>query len=222
MKQKTILLTGGSRGIGEAIFNSLKKDYRIIAPTSKELDLSDNNSIDAYIKKNANLEVDIIINNAGINHPQWIEEISDDNLEKTIQINLIAPIRIVRGFVGNMKKNKWGRIVNTSSVFGVVARGKQVLYSASKHGINGVTKALALELAKDNILVNSVCPGFTKTDMVINNNTPEKIAQLEKDIPLGRLADPLEIASLVKFLISDENTYITGSCILIDGGFTSK
>lgn len=222
MKKRTVLLTGVSRGIGEAIYKKLNKDYVVIAPTRKELDLSDNNSIDLFVENNKKLEIDIIINNAGVNLPQWIEEISDDNLEKTIQINLIAPIRLVRGFVGNMKKNKWGRIINVSSIFGIVARGKQVLYSASKHGINGMTKALALELAQYNILVNSVCPGFTKTDMVINNNTPEKIAQLEKDIPLGRLAEPKEIANLVEFLISDKNTYITGSCIVVDGGFVSK
>ncbi len=222
MKKKTILLTGASRGIGKAIFNKLKKDYEIIAPTRKELDLSDNKSIDAFIKKNKNTKVEIIINNAGINFPQWIEEMSDENIENTIQINLVAPIRLIRGFVGNMKKNKWGRIVNISSAFGIVARGKQVLYAATKHGINGVTKALALELAKDNILVNSVCPGFTKTDLVVKKNSSEKIALLEKDIPLGRLAEPEEIASLVAFLISTDNTYMTGSSIIIDGGFVSK
>lgn len=220
--KKTVFLTGASRGIGKAIYNKLKKDYAIIAPSSKELNLLDNNSIDSYLKNNKNLKIDIIINNAGINLPQWIEEISDENLQNTIQINLIAPIRLIRGHVGNMKKNKWGRIVNISSVFGIVARGKQVLYSATKHGINGVTQALALELAKDNILVNSVCPGFTKTDLVVKNNTAEKIAVLEKDIPMGRLANPEEIANVVEFLISDKSSYITGSTILIDGGFTSK
>ena len=222
MKKRTVLLTGASRGMGAAIYKKLKKDYSVITPTRKELDLSDNVSIDAFIKKNKNTKVDIIINNAGINFPQWIEEMSDENIENTVQINLVAPIRLIRGFVGNMKENHWGRIINISSMFGTVARGKQVLYSATKHGINGVTKALALELAKDNILVNSVCPGFTKTDMVLKKNSPEKIALLEKDIPLGRLAEPSEIANLVKFLISDESSYITGSCILIDGGFTSR
>jgi 3-oxoacyl-[acyl-carrier protein] reductase len=222
MSKKIILLTGGSRGIGEAIYKTLKKDYIVIAPKRNELNLLDNKSIDSFIEKNKKLKVDIIINNAGINFPQWIEEISDKNLEETMQINLIAPIRIIRGFVGNMKKNRWGRIINISSVFGVVARGKQVLYSSTKHGLNGVTKALALELAKDNILVNSVCPGFTKTSMVVEKNTPEKIAILEKDIPLGRLAEPKEIVNLVEFLISNKNTYITGSCIVIDGGFTSR
>lgn len=222
MKKRTILLTGASRGIGNAIYKKLKNSYNMLSPTRKELDLSDNKSIDAFIKKNKNAKIDIIINNAGINFPQWIEDLSDENIENTIQINLVAPIRLIRGFVGNMKKNKWGRIINISSAFGIVARGKQTLYSATKHGINGVTKALALELAKDNILVNSVCPGFTKTDLVVKKNSPEKIAILEKDIPLGRLADPAEIANLVEFLVSDKNTYMTGSCVVIDGGFVSK
>jgi 3-oxoacyl-[acyl-carrier protein] reductase len=222
MKKKTVLLTGASRGIGEAIYKKLKKDYNVLIPTRKELDLSDNASIDAFIEKNKNTKVDIIINNAGINFPQWIEEMSDENIENTVQVNLIAPIRLIRGFVGNMKKNHWGRVVNISSAFGIVARGKQVLYSATKHGINGVTMALALELAKDNILVNSVCPGFAKTDLVVKKNTPEKIALLEKDIPLGRLAEPEEIANLVEFLVSDKNSYITGSSVVIDGGFICK
>ena len=220
--KKTILLTGASRGIGKAIFEKLEKDYTVIAPDREELDLADNQSIDAFIKKNKDLHIDIIINNAGINSPQWIEETDDDNIEKTLQVNLIAPIKIVRGFVGNMKQNKWGRIVNISSMFGVIARGKQTLYSSTKHGINGMTKALALELAKDNILVNAVCPGFTATDLVVKNNTQEKIEALENDIPLGRLGKPEEIANLVAFLISDEASYMTGSIIVIDGGYSDK
>ncbi len=222
MKKRTVLLTGASRGIGQSIYNLLEKDYEIIAPAREELDLSDNASIESFIKKNKSLKIDIIINNAGINSPQWIEEITDENLGNTIQINLVAPIRLIRGFVEYMKKNKYGRIINISSAFGIVARGKQVLYASTKHAINGVTKALALELAQYNILVNSVCPGFTKTDLVVKKNSPEKIVLLEKDIPLGRLAEPSEIANLVGFLASDKNTYMTGSCILIDGGFTSK
>jgi 3-oxoacyl-[acyl-carrier protein] reductase len=208
--------------MGEAIYKKLKSNYNIIAPARDELDLSENLSIDKFIEKNKDARVDIIINNAGINFPQWIGEMTDENIKDTMQINLIAPICLIRGFVGNMKKNRWGRIINISSMFGLVARGKQVLYSATKHGINGVTKALALELAKDNILVNSVCPGFTKTDLVLKTNSQEKITLLEKDIPLGRLAEPEEIANLVEFLVSDKNSYITGSCIVIDGGYICK
>lgn len=219
---RTVLITGASRGIGKAISDLLLKEkYKIICPTREELDLSDDKSIDAYIKKNKNLKIDILINNAGINFPQWIEEMDDKNIKDTIQINLIAPIKLSRAFVHTMKENNWGRIINMSSAFGIVARGKQVLYSSAKHGINGMTKALALELAQYNILVNSICPGFTNTDLV-NRNPIEKIHAIEEDIPLKRLADPKEIANLVSFLISDKNTYMTGALVVIDGGFSIK
>ena len=96
------------------------------------------------------------------------------------------------------------------------------MYVASKHGLNGVTKTLALELAQYNILVNSICPGFTNTELVSRKNSSEKIAALLKDVPLGKLLEPQEIAYLVEFLISDKNTYITGDTIIIDGGFSCR
>lgn len=222
MKKRKVLLTGASRGIGRAIFDLIGNEYDILAPARQELDLNDNSSIDLFISKHHKENIEIIINNAGINNPQWIDEISDDNLKNIIQINLIAPIRLIRGFVSQMKRNKWGRIVNISSMFGIISRGKQSLYTSTKHGINGMTKALAIELGPYNILVNSVCPGFTKTDLLVKNNTPEKIKLLEQDVPLCRLAEPSEIAELVKFLISDRSSYITGTNILIDGGYSIK
>lgn len=221
MKKKTVLLTGGSRGIGREIKNVLGKNYKVISPTRKELDLLDDNSINLFIEKCKKEKINIIINNAGINQPQWIGELTDQNIRDTIQINLTAPIKIIRGLVKGMKKDKWGRIVNIASIFGVIARGKQAMYSSTKHGIIGLTKALALELASDNILVNSISPGFTDTDLV-RINPPEKIKALEKEIPLKRLAKTKEIADLVAFLISDKNTYITGENIVIDGGFINK
>jgi 3-oxoacyl-[acyl-carrier protein] reductase len=221
MKKKTVLLTGGSRGIGREVKKVLSKNYKVISPTRKELDLLNDNSIDAFIKKHKKEKISIIINNAGINHPQWIDELTDQNIKDTIQINLIAPIKITRGFVKEMKKNKWGRIINVASIFGVIARGKQTMYTSTKHGVVGLTKALALELAQHNILVNSISPGFTDTDL-IRINPPEKIAALEKEIPLKRLAKTREIADLVAFLISEKNTYITGENIVIDGGFINR
>ncbi|OGG11301.1 short-chain dehydrogenase, partial [Candidatus Gottesmanbacteria bacterium RBG_13_45_10] len=200
----------------------LQKEYVILAPTRNELDLLNDDSIAEYFEKIRSKQIDILINNAGINVPQWIEEMTDENIRDTIQINLIAPIKLIRGVVGGMKKRKWGRIINISSAFGIVARGKQTLYVATKHGINGVTKALALELAPYNILVNSVCPGFAKTDMVIKRNSLEKIKSLESDIPIGRLVTPNEIAEVVRFLLSEKNTYMTGEQVVIDGGFTIK
>ena len=221
-KIKTVFLTGASRGIGKAIKNLLTKEgFDIIAPSRSQLNLADYGSVNNYLHKNKNLKIDILINNAGINFPQYVSDLDDSNIQDTIQTNLISPILLIRSLVENMKKNKWGRIINISSMFGVVARGKQVLYTASKHGINGVTKSLALELGAHNILVNSVCPGFTNTELTLRNS-PEKNAALAKDVPLGRFANPKEIANLVLFLISDKNTYITGAEILIDGGFTCR
>ena len=221
-RNRTVFLTGASRGIGKAIKNLLTKEgFDIIAPSRSQLNLADYGSVNNYLHKNKNLKIDILINNAGINFPQYVSDLDDSNIQDTIQTNLISPILLIRSLVENMKKNKWGRIINISSMFGIVARGKQVLYAASKHGLNGVTKTLALELGEYNILVNSVCPGFTKTELTLRN-PPEKNALLAKEVPLGRFADPEEIAQLVSFLISDKNTYITGAEILIDGGFTSR
>jgi len=222
MNKKTVFISGATRGIGQAIYQKLKKEnYKIIAPTRQELDLSNNTSIDQYLKTHKDLKIDILINNAGINFPTWIDELPDENIEQHIQINLISPIKLIRAFAPYMKKNKWGRIINVSSIFGIVARGKQTMYCATKHGINGVTKVLALELGPYNILVNSVCPGFTNTEL-IRRNSPEKNKAIIKDIPLGRLAEPEEIAELVSFLISEKNTYINGAEIIIDGGFTCR
>ena len=222
MNKKTVFITGSARGIGEDIYKKLKTEkYKVIAPIRDELNLSNNTSMYQYIEAHKNLKIDILINNAGINLPAWIDELTDENINQHIQTNLISPIKLITAFVPNMKKNKWGRIVNISSIFGIVARGKQTMYTATKHGINGVTKALALELGPYNILVNSVCPGFTNTDLV-KRNPPEKNALLAKDIPLGRFAEPIEIAELVSFLISDKNTYINGQCLAIDGGFTCR
>lgn len=222
MNKKTVFISGAARGIGQAIYKKLKKEnYKIIAPTRQELDLSDNASINRYIEIHKDLKVDILINNAGINFPQWINELEDENIQKHIQINLISPIKLIRAFSKYMIAQKWGKIINISSIFGIVARGKQTMYTATKHGINGVTKALALELGPYNILVNSVCPGFTNTDL-IKRNPPEKNTLLIRDIPLGRFAEPTEIAELVLFLASDKNTYINGQCLTIDGGFTCR
>lgn len=219
---KKVLLTGGSRGIGLAIKTLLEKNgYQVLAPARQELNLLDKNSISNFIKRNKNLKIYALINNAGINKPTWIEDATAENILSTIQTNLIAPIMLTSGFVGALSGNKVSHIVNISSMFGIIARGKQSIYSASKFGLNGATKAIALELAPKNILVNSVCPGFTNTDLTLKNSA-KKNAALAKDVPLGRFAQPSEIAELVKFLISEKNTYITGQSIIIDGGYVCR
>ena len=119
-----------------------------------------------------------------------------------------------------MKKNKYGRIVNIASIFGVISREKRAAYSSTKSGLIGLTKATAHDLAKDNILVNSISPGFINTELTKNILGEKSMKEISSSIPLKRLGDPDEIAKLVLFLTSDQNTYITGENIIIDGGYT--
>ena len=137
-------------------------------------------------------------------------------------LNLIAPIKLIRGFAGKMKENRYGRIVNIGSIWAVVSKPGRCVYSATKNGIHGVTNTMAVELAPYNILVNTVCPGFTMTEMTKKNNTPEQIEELSREIPMQRLAEPEEMAEVIYFLCSEQNTYLTGQKITVDGGFSEK
>jgi 3-oxoacyl-[acyl-carrier protein] reductase len=224
MKRRTVFITGGSRGIGNAVLEKLRflDRYDIIAPAREELDLAKDESLERFLRIYREKPIDAIVNNAGINTPQLVDELSDKNIRDTIQVNLVAPIKLIRGIVGHMKQNRYGKIVNISSVFGIVSKEKRALYSATKFGLNGVTKALAVELGPYNILVNSVCPGYTNTELTKRNVSEAEKEKIIKHIPLRRFAEPAEIANLIAFLISDENTYITGQIISADGGFTSQ
>ncbi len=224
MKQKTVLITGSSRGIGRAIVEELKKgkDYKIIAPSRSELDLNSLASVKRFIAQYKDSPIEIIINNAGVNNPDFIDALDDKNIEETFNVNLISPIYLIRGLIGYMKEKRIGRIVNISSIFSVVSKEKRAIYSATKAGLNGLTRALAAELGPYNILVNSVCPGYTNTELTKKNVSETEKAKIYQNIPLGRFAEPKEIAKLVAFLVSEENTYITGQTIIIDGGFVIK
>lgn len=214
------LITGGSRGIGQATVDCFRgRGYEVIAPSRTELNLLDVNSINCYLDSLKNIRIDTIINNAGINDINLLENVSDEELERMLQVDLIAPIRLLRGLIPNLRKSEAGRIVNIGSIWAVVSKSGRSLYSASKNGIHGITNALALELGTDGVLVNTVCPGFTMTELTRQNNTPEQIQSLSSQIPLGRMAEPEEIAKLIYFLGSAENSYITGQKISIDGGY---
>lgn len=217
MTEKKALVTGGSRGIGKAIADLLKKDgYAVLTPTRDELDLADNSSIVKYILS-LHGRIDVLVNNAGINPIENISEIEDKNIDETIKINLMAPIRLIRGIVPLMEK---GRIVNISSIWSKVSKPGRGIYAATKAGLNALTRTLAVELGEKGILVNSVSPGYVETSLTRQNNTEAQITAIKKMIPLGRLAKTDEIAQLVFFLCSDKNTYITGQNIVIDGGYT--
>lgn len=218
---KTVLVTGGSRGIGKAIVQKFEAEgYRTFAPGHQELDLNSVESVDAFIEAHREAGFDVIINNAGINEISLLENITDDQLDRMMQINLLSPIRLLRGLVGPMKENKYGKIVNIGSIWAVVSREGRLVYSATKNALHGVTNTLALELGPYNILVNTVCPGYVLTELTRKNNTEEEIEIISSTLPLRRMAQPEEIANFVYFLASENNTFVTGQKIAIDGGFT--
>jgi len=220
---KTVLVTGGSRGIGKAICERFAlAGYRVVAPTRSEMDLSDVSSVETFVARNQDVAYDTIVNNAGINDIHLIEQITDEEIDRAIAINLTSPMRLLRGLVGGMKRRGYGRIINIGSIWAVVSKAGRCVYSTTKNGIHGVTNTLAIELAPNGILVNTVCPGFTLTELTYQNNSAEQIAAICTEIPLGRMADPSEIAELVFFLGSEQNTYITGQKITADGGFTQR
>lgn len=220
---KKALITGASRGIGEATAKRMQElGYEIYTPTHAELDLSNRDSIDLFCKGYADVTFDVLINNAGINEIHDIEEITEEELLLMTEINLLAPIRLIRGIVPNMKKQRYGRIVNIGSIWGVAGKPGRTVYAATKHGIHGVTQTLAVELAPYNILINTVCPGYTLTALTSKNNSPEQIKEISSGIPIGRMAKPEEQAEAICFLAGENNTYITGQQIAVDGGYTSK
>jgi 3-oxoacyl-[acyl-carrier protein] reductase len=213
------LITGGSRGIGLEIAKLMKtRAYEVFTPDRAELDLSSTESIDKYFS--IDRKFDILVNNAGINFVAPLTEIADERWSDVMAVNLAAPMKIIKEVVPHMKSSRWGRIVNVSSVFSHVTREGRAAYSASKSGLNGLTRAAAVEFGQQGILVNAVCPGYVDTDLTRKNNSSEEIAQIVSAIPLGRMAQATEIAELVEFLCSEKNTYITGQMITADGGFS--
>ncbi len=222
MNKKTALVTGASKGIGKEIARLLRENgYEVCTPTHQELDLADVEAVEQFVAKYKETGFDVIVNNAGINDIHNVDEITDDEIRRTMVINFEAPLRLIRGLVPAMKERRYGRIVNIGSIWGIVSKPGRTMYSATKHAIHGITSTLAVELAPYNILINTVCPGYTLTELTRKNNTPKQIAAISENIPLRRMAQPEEIAHAVLFLANECNTYITGQQIAVDGGFTS-
>jgi 3-oxoacyl-[acyl-carrier protein] reductase len=218
--KRTALITGASRGIGAAIAEAFKADgIKVIAPSHKEMDLSSNASVDAFMSTQKE-NIDILVNDAGINPIAEIAKLQDKNIEETIRINLVSPIRLIRAVSPLMIRNGYGRILNISSIWSAVSMSGRAVYAASKSGLDSVTRTAAIELAKHGILVNSIAPGFVNTELTKQNNTKQQLEQIKKLIPLGRLAETKEVAQLALFLCSEKNTYLTGQTLFVDGGYT--
>ena len=217
---RTALVTGASRGIGAAIVEKLTlADCKVLTPSRAELDLASDQSVESYLSS-LNQPVDILINDAGINRVAMLDNIQRQDVTDTLQINLLAPFRLIQFLAPQMKMRQYGRIVNISSLWSIVSKAGRTSYTMSKTALNGMTRSLAVELAPFNILINAVAPGYVMTDLTRQNNSPTEIEKISQSIPVQRLAEPQEIASVVAFLCSEQNTYLTGQTIVVDGGYT--
>lgn len=217
---RTAFITGGARGIGAAIREELVgRGVDVIAPPRAELELADPTSVEAYLRSHVGLEVDILINNAGINVLNAVPAIDPATFEEMQRVNLTTALRLIQAFAPGMARRGWGRILSMSSIFGLRARERRAAYSMTKAALEALTRTVAVEFGPMGVLANSLAPGFVDTELTRQNNSPEVIAEIAGAIPLRRLAQPAELAKVAAFLVSDENTYLTGQTIVVDGGW---
>ena len=218
-KCRTVLVTGAARGIGRAIAEEfLRRGHKVLSPSRSELDLASIESVRDFVRTSL-MQVDVLVNNAGENKIGPLVGVALNDWDRVLTVNLTSVFLLMQAAASYMCAQKWGRILNVSSCYSLVSRVGRGPYSASKSGLNGLTRSAALEFAPDNVLVNALCPGFVETDLTLRNNTPEQIENLCRQVPLGRLAHPEEVARYAYFLASEENTYITGQTTVLDGGF---
>lgn len=241
LTDKVALVTGASRGIGAAIADKLGEAGATVIGTATTqdgadkisdrlagagfagsgmaLDVTDGEQVQQVIKR---IEADygavlILVNNAGVTRDNILMRMKDDEWFDVVDANLNAVYRLSRQCVRGMAKARWGRIVNISSVVGAMGNAGQANYAATKAGVGGFSRSLAKELGSRNITVNAVAPGFIETDMTRGLPEDQKDALLG-EVPLGRLGQPAEIASIVAFLAGDSGGYITGETIHVNGG----
>ena len=219
-QQKTLFVTGGSGGIGAAIVEiASKSGYLVVAPLRNQLNLSDSQSVESYLQMSSDLIPDAVILAAGTNNPQELSSLDTSNWRHTLEVNLTSQFRIMQVLGLKMASLRRGRILAISSCYGSRSRIGRIAYSASKAALNAVVSGVALELAPQNVLVNGLAPGFVSTELTYRNNDAAAIQALKSRIPLARLASPEEIAQTALYLVGDDNTYITGQVISVDGGF---
>ena len=238
MDKKNVLVTGATKGIGLAIARQLSKYYDVyICGRSLEnlkkvceenrfkdyfsIDLSKENSAEKLFNQ-LNVGIDVLVNNAGVYYYNSLEEMTHDQIMNTINLNSIAPLELSKLVIPYMKEQKWGRIINIGSISGVMGEANASVYSMTKASLIGMTKALALELAQDDITVNVINPGWVDTDLINNENLESDFTKQElvEIIPQRRFVTPEEVASTVEFLVSNRAKTITGQSINICAGLS--
>ena len=213
-------VTGGNRGIGAAISTKLiELGLDVRALSSAELDLGNRESRVNFLHSTSDWP-DVLILNAAINVPEIFELQSDAEINRILEVNYFANINILQEVLPQMKKNRFGRIVAVSSLFAHRAKSGRSAYASSKAALEALIRHVAVENASFGVMANIVSPGYVDTDLTRQNNSESQISELEKRIPIGRLAQPYEIAAVVGFLASSDNSYITGQTLNVDGGVT--
>jgi NAD(P)-dependent dehydrogenase (short-subunit alcohol dehydrogenase family) len=232
-KNKRVLVTGGTRGIGRQIAEDMLDLGATLTVTGKkshcifpgveymQVDFLDNESTNKFIEVISNQTYDICINNAGINKIDSFCDVKREDWDHILKVNLTAPFLIQQAVVDNMVKQGYGKIINIASIWGSISVAKRAAYSSSKFGLRGLTLASAAELSRFNVLVNTVSPGFTLTDLTRQVLGPERMQEISQNIPMGRMAEPAEISKVVLFMASELNSYISGQNIIVDGGFVN-
>ena len=245
LKNKKAIVTGATRGIGKAIaiafvkngadvavfatnqdrLNQMQKELEDIKVDPNQRIITKKVDVSKYLEVekacldviNEFSHVDILVNNAGITKDTLLMRMSEEDFDRVIDINLKSVYNTCKVLVRSMMKNKKSKIINISSIVGIMGNPGQTNYAASKAGVIGFTKSLAKEVASRNINVNAIAPGFIETEMT--QTIPEKIQeQMLKNIPLKRFGKSEDIANMVLFLASDESDYITGQVFTVDGG----
>jgi NAD(P)-dependent dehydrogenase (short-subunit alcohol dehydrogenase family) len=231
---RRVLVTGASRGIGQAVAQAFRAEGGWVAGTHTGPESRTDDACDEWIaadfSKRQDIErladwvraaqPDVLVNNAGINKIAPFVDVDPDDFLLIQQVNVFAPFLIAQAAIPGMKARKWGRIVNVSSIWGKIGKEQRAAYAASKFALDGVTLALAAEHTADGILANCVAPGFVDTELTRRILGEDGISRLVAGVPARRLGRVEEIARTVLWLASDENTFIAGQNIAVDGGFT--